>query len=167
MSTFWTVSSLSTAALIGALLATGLTAGLLFAFAHTVMPGLRTLGDVEFLRAFQRIDAAISNPWMGLAFAGSPLLTLAALVLHLSQGGPVVLWLGVALALIVATIGITGAVNLPRNVRIQSAAPAFAGAAALREHFEGPWVRWNVVRTLTSIGSGLCLCLALLVTPAG
>ncbi|MGH3812717.1 MAG: hypothetical protein ACRDUV_09720 [Pseudonocardiaceae bacterium] len=48
--------------LMSATPATAMVAGLLFSFAHSVMPGLGTLGDRGFLTAFQRIDAAISNP---------------------------------------------------------------------------------------------------------
>ncbi|USQ79854.1 DUF1772 domain-containing protein [Ornithinimicrobium faecis] len=165
MNTFWATSPLSLATLIGAALTTGLTAGLLYAFAHAVMPGLGTLGDAEHLRSFQRIDAAIANPWMGLAFGGSPVLTLAALLLHLREGGAVLLWLGAALALILATIAITAAVNLPLNAQIQSAAPSFTDATALRERFERRWVTWNIVRTVTSVGSVLCLSAALLASP--
>lgn len=159
MTTLWVP-----AALIGAILATGLTAGLLYAFGHSVMPGLATLGDVESVRGFQRIDAAIANPWMGLAFVGSPVLTGTALVLHLRDRGPALGWLIAAAVLIAATIVITGAVHLPINTAIQDAAPDFADAAALRERLETDWVTWNVVRTVTSAGSLVCLTLALLAT---
>lgn len=130
MTTLWVP-----AALIGAILATGLTAGLLYAFGHSVMPGLATLGDVESVRGFQRIDAAIANPWMGLAFVGSPVLTGTALVLHLRDRGPALGWLIAAAVLIAATIVITGAVHLPINTAIQDAAPDFAdGVRRLTQH---------------------------------
>lgn len=38
-----------------------LVAGLLFAFAVVVMPGLRNLDDGGFIRAFQVIDRVIPN----------------------------------------------------------------------------------------------------------
>ena len=38
-----------------------LVAGLLFAFAVVVMPGLRSLDDGGFIRAFQAIDRVIQN----------------------------------------------------------------------------------------------------------
>lgn len=161
MSTLWTTATL------GATLTTGLTAGLLYAFAHAVMPGLSALGDVDYLSGFQRIDAAIANPWMGLAFLGSPALTLAALLLHLSEGGAQLIWLGSALALIVATMAITATVHLPLNARVQAGAPDFADARTLREEFEHRWVTWNVVRTATSVGSLLCLTVALLLVSRG
>lgn len=161
MDTSWATGPLGTGLLIGATLATGLTAGLLFAFAHSVMPGLRALSDRDYLHAFQRIDAAIANPWMGLAFLGSPLLTLAALVVRFREGGVLLLWLVLALALIAVTIVITVAVNLPLNAQVQAAAPGFADASALRSRFEARWVTWNVIRTVTSVAAFCCLALAL------
>lgn len=157
MNTLWAVTPL-----VGATLTTGLTAGLLYSFAHSVMPGLSTLPDTDYLRGFQRIDTAIANPWMGLAFVGSPVLTLAALLLHLREGGAALVWLSLALALIIATIAITAVVNLPLNAQVQAAAPHFADAPALRRRFEDRWVTWNVIRTVTSVGSLACLSLALL-----
>jgi uncharacterized membrane protein len=154
-------TALGTATLIGATLTTGLTAGLLYAFAHSVMPGLGTLDDPGYLTAFQRIDAAISNPWMGLAFLGSPVLTAASLVVDLVGDRAALPWLVAALVLIAATVAITAAVHLPINAAVQEAAPAMAGAADLRTRFETRWVPWNVVRTATSIASLAALCAAL------
>lgn len=148
-----TTTTLSIATLMGATLATALTAGLLLAFAHSVMPGLGTLDDRDFLRAFQRIDAAIANPWMMLTFLGSPVLTVAALLLHLAARSPAMPWIAVALVLIVATILITGAIHLPLNAAVQEAAPEFAAAGDLRDRFEDRWVRWNLLRTITSTGA--------------
>lgn len=156
-----TTATLGAATLMGAIIGTAMVAGLLIGFAHSVMPGLGTLDDRGFLTAFQRIDAAISNPWMMLTFLGSPVLTLAALLLHLPGGSPAVPWLVVALVLVVATVLITGATNLPLNAAIQDAAPEFADAADLRSRFEARWVRWNVVRTVTSTGSLAALSWAL------
>jgi uncharacterized membrane protein len=158
-----TTSTLGAATLMGATLATAMVAGLLFSFAHSVMPGLGTLDDRGFLAAFQRIDAAISNPWMMLTFLGSPALTLVALLLHLPDRSKAVPWLVAALVLAVATVIITGAIHLPLNAAIQDAAPAFREVADLRTRFEGRWVRWNVVRTVTSTGSLAALSWALFV----
>ncbi|WP_249224815.1 anthrone oxygenase family protein [Nocardioides alcanivorans] len=156
------MTMLGTAVLVGSILATAMASGLLYSFAHSVMPGLGTLDDREFLTAFQRIDAAIYNPWMMSTFVGSPVLTVAALVLYLLDGNGAVGWLAVALVLTIATVIITGAVHLPLNAATQDAAPEFLDAGRLRSRFETRWVRWNVVRTVTSIGSLAALCGALL-----
>ncbi|WP_028661361.1 DUF1772 domain-containing protein [Nocardioides insulae] len=152
---------LATATLLGAVLATGMVAGLVFSFAHSVMPGLRTLDDRGFLTAFQRIDLAIANPWMGVTFLGSPVLTLAALLLHLPDGGETLPWLALALLLIALTVGLTVVIHLPLNRAVQESAPAMLDAAGLRARFEDRWMPWNVVRTVTSVGSLAALCWAL------
>lgn len=149
------------ATLVGATLATAMVAGLLFSFAHSVMPGLGTLDDRGFLAAFQRIDAAVADPWMMLTFFGSPALTLAALLLHLLDRSQAVPWLVVALVLTVATVIITGVIHLPLNAAIQDAAPTLLDAADHRSRFEERWVRWNVVRAVTSTGSLAALSWAL------
>lgn len=156
-----TTTALGTASLMGAILTTAMVAGLLFFSAHTMMPGLSTLDDHAFLTGFQRIDAAIPNPWMMATFLGSPVLALAALFLHLPDGGAAVPWLIAGAVLTLATVAITRAVHLPLNAEVQQAAPAFADAAGLRQRFEGRWVRWNVVRTVTSTASLAALSWAL------
>lgn len=158
-----TTAMLGAATLMGATLATAMVAGLLFCFAHSVMPGLGTLHDRAFLTAFQRIDAAISNTWMMLTFLGSPVLTLAALLLHLPGRSPAVPSLVVALVLVVVTVLLTWAINLPLNASIQDSAPELPDAADLRSRFEDRWVRWNVVRAVTSTGALSALSWALFV----
>ena len=158
------MNTLGAAALMGATLTTAMVAGLLFCFAHLVMPGLATLDDRGYLTAFQRIDAAIPNPWMMVTFLGSPVLTLAALVIQLTDDGPAVPWLALALVLVAATVAITAAVHLPLNAAVQAAAPQFSDAAGLRSRFESRWVRWNVVRTTTSVGALAALAWALFVS---
>jgi uncharacterized membrane protein len=158
-----TTTTLGAATLMGATLTTAMVAGLLFCFAHSVMPGLGALDDRGYLAAFQRIDAAIPNPWMMLTFLGSPVLTVAALLLHLPGRNPAGPWLVVALVLVAATIMITGVVHLPLNAASQEAAPGFAEAAELRARFESRWEPWNVVRTVTSTGSFAALSWALFV----
>ena len=154
---------LGAAILVGASVATAMVAGLMFCFAHSVVPGLGALDDRGFLGAFQRIDAAISNPWMMLTFLGSPVLTLVALLLHLPDRSEALPWLVLALVLTAATVIITGVIHLPLNGAIQDAAPGFLDVADLRSRFEDRWVRWNVVRSLTSTGSLAALSWALFV----
>ena len=60
-------------ALILATLLCSLTAGFVLAFAVVVMPGIRSLNDREFIRAFQVIDRVIQNrqPIFVLVWIGS------------------------------------------------------------------------------------------------
>ena len=71
------------AALILATFLCSLVAGFLFTFAVVVMPGIRSLGDREFIRAFQVMDRVIQNnqPIFMLVWVGSVLVLIATVAL--------------------------------------------------------------------------------------
>lgn len=143
---------MSTVVLLLATLSTGLSAGVYWLYAHTVMPGLGQLDDEDFVTAFAALDRAILNPWFLVGgFLGAPVLTVVALVLLL--GSPAVPWVVAALVLDLATVVITVAVNVPRNNALKaSAAAGEVDVAAVRTAFdERRWVRWNLVRVVTSV----------------
>lgn len=67
-----TLDLLTQITLVGAPLMTAMVAGLMFCFAHTVMPGLVTLDDSDHVTAFGRIDVQIPNPWMLVTYSPAP-----------------------------------------------------------------------------------------------
>ncbi|MEU6080163.1 anthrone oxygenase family protein [Streptomyces sp. NPDC047108] len=144
------------AALIAATVSTGLMAGLFYAFAVSVMPGLGRTGDGVFVDAMQRINAAILNGWFALAFGGALVLTALAVALHIPGDGREPLpWTVAALVLYGAVLVITFAVNVPLNNELEAAGDAgrTTDAAAVRARFETSWVRWNVVRAVLNTGA--------------
>ncbi|MFJ9415769.1 DUF1772 domain-containing protein [Streptomyces sp. NPDC101227] len=156
--------SIRTAALIAATLTTGLSAGLFYAFACAVMPGLRRSDDHTFVTAMRRINVAILNGWFGLGFFGALVFTTVAAGLHLRADGHAVLpWLIAALALYLVLIVTTFAVNVPLNDQLEAAGTADGqpGPAAVRERFEARWVRWNVLRAVSGTAALGCLVWAL------
>ncbi len=156
MNTFRTIS------LIGATMTTGLCAGVFLLYAHTIMPGLATFDDLTFDTSFAAIDRAIINPvFMASAFLGALVLTAAATVAH--RGGAAFAVTALALALYLATVAITVAVQLPLNDAIKQAVAAGGfDPAAVREAFDASrWQNWNQLRVLTSVGAFGCLCWAL------
>lgn len=158
-------STLLSPTLLAATVTTGLTAGFLAAFAHTVMPALAGSDDATFVGTFQALDRAVYNPWFMVPFTLAPVLVAAAGLLAFLDGQRVAAMLvAAALVLALATVLITGAVHLPLNKEIGDVVLG-SGAADLadaRARFEQRWVQWNVVRTITSTGSFACLALALL-----
>lgn len=64
-----------------------LVAGLLFVFALVVMPGIRSLNDREFIRAFQVMDRVIQNnqPLFALVWVGSVVALGTSAVLGIGQ----------------------------------------------------------------------------------
>jgi uncharacterized membrane protein len=164
-----TASALTLAALVGATVTSGLLAGVYLLYAHTVMPGLRHLDDQQFVAAFQALDRAIVNPWfMATGFLGTPVL--AALALARSWGEPTAGWVATALVLAVVAMVVTARVHLPRNDALKEAGDphALADPAGVRRDFdEGRWVRWNLVRVITSLVATCCLAWALVLTGRG
>ncbi|MGW0432807.1 anthrone oxygenase family protein [Micromonospora sp. NPDC003197] len=153
---------LQVAVLIAATITTGLIAGLFYAYACSVMPGLRRTDDRTFVTAMRQINEAILNGWFAGIFVGAPVLTTAAVVLHLPTAGrPVLPWLIAALLLNTTTIAITFGINVPLNNDLAAGNPNSATLATIREKFEAKWVRWNIVRAATPTAALACLTWAL------
>lgn len=150
--------------LILAVVTTGLMAGTYFAYAVSVMLGLRGTADRTFVEVMQRINVAIQNPVFFLAFFGAPVFTAVAawLLRHTGFSGPLG-WTVAALALSAASLMITVAANVPLNNRLAAAGdPArIADPAAVRSRFENAWNAWNTARGLASLGAVVCLAGAL------
>lgn len=153
------------AALIAATVTTGLGAGVFYAFACAVMPGLRKAGDRAFVESMQRINVAIVNGWFMLSFLGALLLTGVAVACHVpgGDGRRVLPWVTAALVLYLAVFVITVAVNIPLNDALDAAGDPdrIADLTAVRERFEAVWVRWNTVRAVLSSAAFGCLVWAL------
>ncbi|MEM8601048.1 MAG: DUF1772 domain-containing protein [Bacteroidota bacterium] len=160
---------LSLLSLLAATLFVGLATGLVFTFAVVVMPGLRSLPDGDFLRAFQVMDRIIqdNDPRFLLVWVGSVLSLVAAAFVQapILDGVPRAL-LFAALALYLLGVQLpTFLVNVPLNNRLQALDLATLDGEALaaaRAKFEARWVFWNAFRT----GCGLlttALLLAVLV----
>ena len=141
------------AALIASTLTMGLVAGVFTLYAHTVMPGFRTLDDRTFVAAFQALDRAIINPWFMVGgFLGALVTTVLAAALYV--GEPPFGWIATALALYLLTFVVTVAVNVPRNDALKAAGQPdeIADPRAVRSAFdEDRWVRWNLLRVVATI----------------
>ncbi|MDO3651103.1 anthrone oxygenase family protein [Nocardia mangyaensis] len=154
------------AAIVVALVSTGLTAGVFYAYAISVMPALARTGDRTLIDVMQKVNTVIINPWFMIGFLGTVGFTALAAVLHLGSGHRVTLiWLGIALALNVIAFGVTIALNVPLNEALDAAGDpaAIADTAAVRADYEAGWVRWNVLRAVLHAAAFLVLCGAVFV----
>jgi uncharacterized membrane protein len=159
------VNALRTVSLLGAALTMGLVAGVFVLYAHTIMPGLKRTDDRTFVTAFQSLDRAIINPWfMGGAFLGAIVLTVAALLTNL--GRDPLPWVAAALLLYLIAVVVTAAVNVPLNDALKAAGDPdrIDDLARVRERFgEARWAAWNVVRAVTATSAFALLLWALVV----
>lgn len=150
--------------LIVATLLCTLNAGFLFAFATVVMPGLKTLNDAEFIRAFQKIDGVIQNgqPLFMLVWVGSAIALLVATVVGFSQLEQFEFGL-LVIACIAYFIGVqlsTIRVNIPLNNQLQALDCLTEDSETLtkaRTSFESRWNKWNRCRTIVAIDVSLLL----------
>jgi uncharacterized membrane protein len=147
------------AALILALITTGLMAGVFQLYSHTVMPGLARTDDRTFVSAFQAMDRAIMNPLFLSTFLGAFGFTGVAVLLSLGTG-VLLPWLAAALVLYLIVMVITFRVNVPLNNALKAATDPDAGAVRARFN-EARWVGFNHVRAWLSTGAFACLAWAL------
>ncbi|TDT40916.1 putative membrane protein [Streptomyces sp. BK208] len=153
-----------TAALLAAVVTSGLMAGLFAAFAYAVMPGLRGTSDHTFVETMQGINKAIVNPVFMLPFMGTiPLIAVAVFLARRGHGRPALPWLIAALVLYLVAFAVTVAVNVPLNDQLERAGDpdSIGDPAAVRERFEAAWVTWNIVRALLHTAAFACLAWAL------
>ncbi len=135
-----------------------LVAGFLFAFAVVVMPGIRSLHDGPYLRAFQVMDSVIQDNRAAfmVVWVGSVVAVLACVALATGRLA------GADLYLLILTGGLylvgvqlpTVVINIPLNNQIQQLdvnSMTEEDRRAAREAFERRWNRSNVVRTYLSI----------------
>ncbi|MFF1560470.1 DUF1772 domain-containing protein [Streptomyces sp. NPDC058279] len=156
------------ASLVAATITMGLVSGLFYGFAVSVMPALRRADDRTVIEVMQRVNVAILNGWFVLGYIGALLFTGLALVLHaVSARGAVLAPLAGAFVCYLASMVVTGRVNIPLNNALEKAGPpaALADPAAVRRAFEGPWTRANVGRTLLCTAATGLLAWALILTP--
>jgi uncharacterized membrane protein len=132
-----------------------LTTGFVYTFAIVIMPGIGTLPDRDFLRAFQVMDRVIqqNDPRFLLVWVGSVLALIIACVLGFGtlDGVDRVLLLGTAGAYVLGVQVPTVVINVPMNNRLQSLDIDDLPPAELqaeRAAFEGRWNYWSAFRTI-------------------
>lgn len=146
----------------------GLVAGLVFAFAVVAMPGIKSLPDREFIRAFQVMDRIIQNnqPLFLIVWVGSALGVIVTAVIGVTQLEGLDLGL-LLVATAVYLIGVqlpTATINIPLNNALQQVDVFESGEQQLAEAraaFEPRWNQWNRIRTALAVVSTLLLLVLL------
>ncbi len=144
--------------LILATLLCSLVAGFVFAFASVVMPGIKTLGDRDFIRAFQVIDGVIQNsqPAFVLVWVGSIIALVISAVLSIGQlyGTDRLLMICAVLTYLLIVQLPTFTINVPLNNKLQTLDVDGMDETALkanRTDFEARWALWNLIRTIVAV----------------
>lgn len=160
------------AIVLGAATATsGLLAGTYYAYACSVMPGLRGTSDRSFIDTMQHISTAIQNPVFFATFLGAPAVTIwAAVNAHRRSDATAMRWITGAAGLHMLALMTTAVFNIPLNdtlVHADSAQRLASGQLhQLRADFETPWTVWNIARTVaTTAATGMLIRAAFLRRP--
>ena len=142
-----------TALLYTTALGTALVAGIFYAFSTFIMGALGRLEPRAGIAAMQSINIVVINPLFMLAFFGSGILCVAAIVLSfVGEHGPApsIVLAGGALYLLGCLL-VTIAGNVPLNNRLAEADPDTREAAELWSLYLSRWTFWNHVRTAASL----------------
>ena len=145
-----------------AVVTNGLLAGVFFVFACAIGPGLRRVDAGSYVQVFRAINTAILNGWFLSVFALAPLSAAASVVLCAWRGSaPAMVPLLVGAACSASAFGITATANVPLNRDLDRAdVDTEQQCRIARRDFEARWNRWNLARTLTSIGALAFLSIA-------
>jgi len=160
--------SIKNATLLCAILLTGLSAGLFYAWTVSVIPGTKRIADANYLETMQSINRAILNPAFYLIFFGSLILMIISSVQHYSHSNPI-FWLVLLATLIylIGTFGVTVFGNVPLNEglnKIELSKLSQEELTQARQSFEGSWNRLHMIRTVFSVLSFLTMLLSVFVS---
>ena len=155
-------------ALIFSILSCSLVGGFIFTYAIVVMPGLSSLSDKDFLRAFQVTDAIIQDnqplfmfTWVGSMVAMFMMIVVSSVRVELAEAWPIVL---ISVAHLVGVQGITAAFHIPLNNHIQNLIIKNLNDETLadkRLKFEAKWNFFNYIRTGIALSVSFLLLIIL------
>ena len=150
--------SLKSITLFFAVLLTGLSAGLFYAWAVSVIPGTKKVADSTYLETMQSINRAILNPAFYLIFFGSLILLVISTIQHFQTGLAFWLLLTATLVYLIGTVGVTMLGNVPLNNSLDVLDLGELKAelqAQTRRQFEVKWNRLHMIRTVFAVLSFL------------
>jgi uncharacterized membrane protein len=146
-----------------AAVASGLVAGVFFAFSTFVMPALRRLPARQGIAAMQSINVTVITPLFMLALFGTAVVcgVLAVIsLLHWSEAPARLVFAG-AITYVLGTTLVTMAYHVPRNDALDRVDPNAGDAPAKWSTFFAEWTHMNHVRTISALAACICFVIAL------
>jgi uncharacterized membrane protein len=150
--------SIKTITLISAVLLTGLSAGLFYAWSVSVIPGTKRVSDMVYLETMQSINRAILNPAFFLIFFGSLILLSVSTLQHFRSGLTFWILLTATIIYLIGTFGVTALGNVPLNDTLDVLDLSELSTnliAKTRRQYEAPWNRLHLIRTIFGVLSFL------------
>ncbi len=146
--------SIKSLTLFIAVVLTGLSAGLFYAWLVSVIPGTRKVIDITYLESMQSINRAILNPAFFLIFMGSPLVLAISTIQQFNSGITFWLLLAATITYVLGVFGVTILGNVPLNDALDALNLSEFGEVnvkAFRQSYEEKWNRLHLIRTIFSV----------------
>lgn len=159
--------SLFTGLEVLAIIGSGLTAGIFFAFSTFVMAALARLPPDQGIAAMNSINVTVINPWFMAVFMGTPVICLALAVMALfkwSAPGSLIVIIA-CLVYVVGSFLVTMLFNVPLNDALAAVTSSSGEGGALWTRYLNDWTFWNHVRTVAPLLSMVLLLWALILRP--
>ncbi len=150
-----------------AILLTGLSAGLFYAWQVSVIPGTKRIQDSTYIETMQKINRAIINPLFMLVFLGALLIQILSVFLYWDNG--MTFWFLLAATVLygAGTVIVTGLGNVPLNDALDSLSLHELSEEKIsreRQNYEARWNRLHLIRTVFSVISFMLFLLATFIT---
>jgi uncharacterized membrane protein len=147
----------------GGALGCALTAGLLFAFSTSIIPGLRRLPVPQGITSMNAFNDTIQNPIFLLVFLLSSAASLGLVVsAPFTWHQPGAIWRLVGgLLFFIGVFVVTVGINVPLNDSLAAVDPLSADGAKEWDHYLATWTVWNNLRTVLGIAGAAALLRAL------
>jgi len=136
-----------------AAIASGMVAGVLFAFSAFIMKALGRIPGEQGIAAMQSINVTVQSLLCSLLFFGTGLASIVlavAAIMQWDDPGTGYLLAG-SLFYLFGGLAVTGAFNVPMNVKLAAVNPEQPAGQAYWRTFLRRWVPWNHVRTIACI----------------
>ena len=160
--------SIKSILLLGAVLLTGLSAGLFYAWSVSVIPGTQKVSDEVYLQTMQSINRAILNPAFFVIFFGSAvLLGMASIYEFHASKLAFSLLLVSFISYLIGTIGVTGMGNVPLNDQLDALdllRMDQSTLATFRTFYETKWNKLHTIRTMFAVLSFLLALIGLFIS---
>ncbi len=143
------MNTLTTTAIIVAIIGTGLIGGIFFAFSNFIMKALERVPSSQGILAMQMINVTVLNRWFLGVFMGTAVLSLilaiVAIVGWRSAGSPYLL--GGAMSYIAGTWLVTALGNVPLNNKLADVGADDPASSSVWEDYLSRWTALNSRRT--------------------
>ena len=141
--------------LYGAVVLTGLSAGLFYAWSVSVIPGTQRIVDSTYLETMQSINRAILNPRFFLIFFGSLVfLGLGSIYEFHTSKLAFAFMLAASIFYLLGTVGVTGLGNVPLNNQLDAldlTRISTEKVTEFRRYYESNWNRLHLIRTVFAV----------------